>query len=215
MVETVAKPLCAKLLLLTWIPHSFSWTSFTCNIIFTKFVFNNILFCEGNIFRQKKLNIFWNFIKNKVKVTLGVFLSFVYDSSYLETKKVPGYFISFEPQMVRSSNKDQLSKLNIDRHKVGCSKVTYRWRWRLLTFFGDNCLENSRQDLKAFYSYDTSSSKMMSHSSETLAVKLLGKICMQYLRFRIILLTATNLKYCFWLVKFTLDGIFKIKIRVT
>ena len=50
-------------------------------------------------------------MKNKVKVTLGVFLNFVYDSSYLETKKVHGYLISFEPQMVRSSYKDHLSKL--------------------------------------------------------------------------------------------------------
>ena len=38
---------------------------------------------------------------------------------------------------------------------------------------------------------------------------------MQYLRFPIILLIATNLKYCFWLAKYTLDGIFKVKIRTT
>ena len=40
-----------------------------------------------------------------------VFLDFVYDSSYLGTKKVHGYLISFEPQMVRSSFKDHLGKL--------------------------------------------------------------------------------------------------------
>ena len=33
----------------------------------------------------------------------------------------------------------------------------------------------------------------MSHSSQTLAVKLLGKICMQHLLFRIIPLIAANL----------------------
>ena len=55
----------------------------------------------------------------------------------------------------------------------------------------------------------------MSHSRQTLAVKLLVKISMQYLLFRIIPLFAANLKYCFWLVKDTLDGISKIKIRVT
>ena len=55
----------------------------------------------------------------------------------------------------------------------------------------------------------------MSHSSRTLAVNLLGKICMQHLLFRIIPLIAANLKYCFWLVKYKTDGISKIKIRVT
>ena len=35
--------------------------------------------------------------------------------------------------------------------------------------------------------------KIMSHSSQTLAVKLLGKICMQHLLFRIIPLIAANL----------------------
>ena len=42
---------------------------------------------------------------------LSVFLNFVYDSNYLETKKVHGYLILFEPQMVRSSYKDHPSKL--------------------------------------------------------------------------------------------------------
>ena len=42
---------------------------------------------------------------------LGVYLNFVYDSSYLETKRVHGYVISFELQMVQSSYKDHLSKL--------------------------------------------------------------------------------------------------------
>ena len=37
---------------------------------------------------------------------------------------------------------------------------------------------------------------------------------MQYFAFGIILLIATNLKYCLWLVKYTLDCISKIKIRV-
>ena len=37
---------------------------------------------------------------------------------------------------------------------------------------------------------------------------------MQCLLFKIIFPIATNLKYCFWLVKNTPDGIFKIKIRV-
>ena len=41
----------------------------------------------------------------------GVFLDFVYDSNYLEAKKVHGYLISFEPQMVRSLYKDHSSKL--------------------------------------------------------------------------------------------------------
>ena len=41
-------------------------------------------------------------------------------------KKVHGYIISFEPQMVRSSFKDHLSSSNIDRHAVGYSKVTCR-----------------------------------------------------------------------------------------
>ena len=50
-------------------------------------------------------------MKNKVKVTLGTFLNFVYGSSYLGTKKVHGYLISFEPQVVRSSYKDHLNKL--------------------------------------------------------------------------------------------------------
>ena len=62
-------------------------------------------------FYDKKVNIFWNFIKSKVKVTLGVFLNFVYDNSFLWTKKVHGYLISFEPQMVRSSYKDHVSNL--------------------------------------------------------------------------------------------------------
>ena len=51
----------------------------------------------------------------------------------------------------------------------------------------------------------------MSHSSQILAVKLLGKICIQHLLFRIIRLIAENLKYCFWLVKYTPDGISKMK----
>ena len=136
MVETVAKLLCAKLLLVTWIPHSFSWTSFTCNIIFTKFVFTNSFFCKGNILRQKKVNIFWNFIKNKVKVKLGVFLNFVYDSSYLETKKVHDYLIYFEQQMVQSSYKDHLSKLKY-RLSLGWLFESYILLsfWQLLTFF--------------------------------------------------------------------------------
>ena len=111
MVETVAKPLYAKLLLLTRIPHRFSWTSFTCNIIFTKFVFTNSFFLRKKRFKTKKVNVFCNFIKNKIKVTVGVFLNFIYGSNYLETKKVHGYLISFEPQMVRSSYKDHPSKL--------------------------------------------------------------------------------------------------------
>ena len=57
--------------------------------------------------------------------------------------------------------------------------------------------------------------KIMSHLSQTLAVKLLGKICMQHLLYRIIPLIAANLKYCFWLAKYTLGVISKIKIRVT
>ena len=126
MVETVAKLLSAKLLLLTWIPQSFSWTLVTCNINFTKFVFANSFFCERNILRQKKVNIFWNFIKTKVKVTLGVFPNFVYDSSYLETKKVHGYLIFFEPQMVVCIKTTLVSSI-IDCHRVGYSKVTYRW----------------------------------------------------------------------------------------
>ena len=128
MVETVAKPLCAKLLLLTWIPHSFSWTSFTCNIIFTKFVFNNILFCEGNIFRQKKLNIFWNFIKDKVKVTLGVFLDFVYGQQLSGDKKK--YMVTwylFNRKWCEVRLKTTLVSSNIDCHRVGYSKVTCRW----------------------------------------------------------------------------------------
>ena len=40
--------------------------------------------------------IFWNFIKNKGKVTLGTFLNFVYGSSNVGTKKVHGYLISFD-----------------------------------------------------------------------------------------------------------------------
>ena len=36
---------------------------------------------------------------------------------------------------------------------------------------------------------------------------------MQYFAFRIILLIATNLKYCLWLVKYTLDCISKIKLE--
>ena len=126
-METVAKPLCAKLLLLTWIPHSFSRTSFTCNIIFTEFVFTNIFFCEGIILRRKKVNIFWNFIKNKVEVTLGVFLNFVYDSSYLETKKymVTWYLLNCKWSEVRI--KTTFVSWNVDCHRVGYSKVTYRW----------------------------------------------------------------------------------------
>ena len=133
-----------------------------------------------------------------------------------EQKKVHGYLMSFEPQMIRSSYKDHLSKL---KYRFSYSRLFESYMslsfWRLLKFFGDKNLEISRQDLKIFYSYATSSSKMMSHSSQILAVKLLGKICMQHLLFRMIFLIAINLKYCFWPVKYTLDGISKIKIRVT
>ena len=131
-------------------------------------------------FKTKKVNISLNFIKNKIKVTVGVFLNFIYDSNYLETKKVDDYLISFEPQMVRGSYKDHPSKLKY-RLSKGWSFESYISLsfWWFLTLFGDNYVESSRQDLKTSYSYAISSSKM-SHS---------------------------NLKYCFWLVKFTLDGI--------
>ena len=114
MVETVAKPLCAKLLLLMWIPHSFSWTSFTCNIIFTKSVFTSSFFCEGNALRQKKFTyseISWKIKLRSRWVFFSILFFFCYDSSYLGQKKVQGYLISFEPQMVRSSFKGHLSKL--------------------------------------------------------------------------------------------------------
>ena len=172
-------------------------------------VHKQLFFLGKKHFKTKKVNIFWIFIKNKV-VTLGTFLNFVYDSSYLGTKKVHGYLISFEPQMIRSSYKDHLSKVS----RLFKSYMSLSF-WRLLKVFGDKNLEISRQDLKTFYSYATSSSKIMSHSRQTLAVKLLVKIYMQYLLFRIIPLLAANLRYCFWLVKYTLDGISKIKIRVT
>ena len=114
--------------------------------------------------------------------------------------------------MIRSSYKDHLSKLKY--------RLSYSWLfenymplsfWRLLKFFGDKNLEISCQDLKTFHSYATSSSKIMSHSSQILAVKLLGKICIQHLLFRIIRLIPANLKYWVWLVKYTPDGISKIK----
>ena len=76
-------------------------------------------------------------------------------------------------------------------------------------------MEISRQDLKTFFSYAASSSKIMSHSSQIVALELLEKICMQYLLFRIIPVIAGNLEYCFCLVKYMLDGISKMKIRVT
>ena len=117
-----------------------------------------------------------------------------------EQKKVHGYLISFEPQMIRSSYKDHLSKL---KYWLSYSRLFESYMslsfWRLLKIFGDKNLEISRQDQKTFYSYATSSSKIVSYSRQTLAVKLLGKICMQYLLFRIIPLTAANLEYCFWL----------------
>ena len=90
-------------------------------------------------FRTKKVNLFWNFIKNKFKVTLGIFLNFLYDSSYLWTKKVHGYLISFEPQMVRSSYNDHLCKLKY-RFSIGL----------VIRKLDDNYLESSRQDLKFF-----------------------------------------------------------------
>ena len=65
-------------------------------------------------FKTKKVNIFWNFIINKVKVMLDTFLNFVYGSFYLGTKRN----ISFEPQMVRSSYKDHLSKLFLRSTKL-------------------------------------------------------------------------------------------------
>ena len=42
---------------------------------------------ERKRFNTKKVNVFWNFIENKVKVTLGTFLNLVYGSSYLGPKK--------------------------------------------------------------------------------------------------------------------------------
>ena len=50
---------------------------------------------------------------------VGVFLNFIYDSNYLETKKVDDYLISFEPQMVRGSYKDHPSKLKY--------RLSYGW----------------------------------------------------------------------------------------
>ena len=64
-------------------------------------------------------------MKNKVKVTLGVFLNFVYDNSYLETKKVYGYLLSLEPQMVEVHLKTTYVSSNIDCYRAGYSKVTY------------------------------------------------------------------------------------------
>ena len=69
-------------------------------------------------FKIKKVNIFWNFIKDKVKVTLITFLNFVNGSCYLGTKKVDCYLISFEPQTVQSSYKDYLSKLFLRSTKL-------------------------------------------------------------------------------------------------
>ena len=125
-------------------------------------------------FKTKKVGITWNFIKNKIKVILGTFLNFIYDSSYLGTKKVYGYFISFEPQMIRNSSyKDHLSKL---KYRLSFSRLFESYMalsfWRLLKFFGDKNLEISRQDLKTFYSYATSSSKIMSHSSQIFACNI-------------------------------------------
>ena len=53
---------------------------------------------------------------------MGTFLNFVYGSSYLEIKKVHGYIISFEPQMVQSSYKVHLSKFFLRRSM----KLKYR-----------------------------------------------------------------------------------------
>ena len=76
-------------------------------------------------------------------------------------KKVHGYLISFEPQMLQSSFKDHLSQLKY--------QLSYGWLFEsymsVLSFFGDDCLESFRQDLKTFNSYARSSSKIMSHSS--------------------------------------------------
>ena len=55
-------------------------------------------------------------------VMLSTFLSVVYGSSYLETKKLQGSLISFEPQMVQSSHKDHLIRLFL-RY----AKLKYRW----------------------------------------------------------------------------------------
>ena len=41
----------------------------------------------GVRFKTKNVNVFSNFIKNKVNVMLGTFLNFVYDTSYLGAKK--------------------------------------------------------------------------------------------------------------------------------
>ena len=53
---------------------------------------------------------------------MGTFLNFVYGSSYLETKKVRGYIISFESQMVQSSYKVHLRKFFLRRS----TKLKYR-----------------------------------------------------------------------------------------
>ena len=127
MVETVAKPLCAKLLLLTWIPHSFSWTSFTCNMIFTKFVFTNSFFCEGNILRQKKLT--YSEISWKIKLrSRWVFFSILFMTAVIWKQKkymVTWYLLNRKWSEVRI--KTTLVSSNIDCHRVGYSKVTCRW----------------------------------------------------------------------------------------
>ena len=122
-------------------------TGFTCNLVFTKLVFTNSFFWERNILRQKKVNIFWIFIKKSCHI--GYFSQFRLWQQLPGNKKVHGYLISFEPQMIRSSYKEHLSKLS------RLFKSYMLIFWRLLKVFGDKNLEISHQDLKTFYSYAT------------------------------------------------------------
>ena len=145
-----------------------------------------------------------------------MFFSILFMTAVIWDKKkymVTGYLLNRKWCEVRL--KTTLVSSNIDCHMADYSKVTCRWVSDDFYRFWWSLFGKLSSGSKNFLFICYKQFKNYESFKLNLSCKIIRENCMQYLRFRIILLIATNLKYCFWLVKYTLDAILKIKIRVT